>query len=49
MLKTIQIKPKKEIQIPSYNELFKDLSKKKEQLILIILMKKIKNMKLKYL
>ena len=32
MLKTIQIKPKKEIQIPSYNELFKDLSKKKEQL-----------------
>ena len=32
MLKTIKIKPKKEIQIPSYNELFKDLSKKKEQL-----------------
>ena len=32
MLKTIQIKPKKEIQIPSCNELFKDLSKKKEQL-----------------
>ena len=32
MLKTIKIKQKKEIQIPSYNELFKDLSKKKEQL-----------------
>ncbi len=33
MLKTIKIKPKKEIQIPSYNELFKELSKKKKTTI----------------
>ena len=31
MLKTIKIKPKNELKIPTYDELFRDLSKKKRK------------------